>query len=219
MTDMPATATGLFCCLLYMRMQTRQRERAIMRWQVCWWAWRRLCATKVSRCCSLFVVIAWQTREKGSGARGEQLDASLDKPVERTWRCFARPVVCVTCATALYNAHTFGSWRRSGYHYWTAVPYDFPTLVWSPRYISNNLFVLAAKQSVLIMLLGLAGFLLLRRRQNPALRSALRLSGMGLHPLRNRASLLLLLRRSLLSAGADPLGERLAARDWQHCCR
>ena len=37
-------------------------------------------------------------------------------------------------ATALYQQHAFGDWRRTGYQYWAAVPYDYPEMLFDASY-------------------------------------------------------------------------------------
>jgi hypothetical protein len=37
-----------------------------------------------------------------------------------------------------FNALHFGSPLRTGYHYWCSVPYDYPTLTFSPRYLTGG---------------------------------------------------------------------------------
>ena len=49
------------------------------------------------------------------------------------------PSLILGAANAWYNASRFGSWRRTGYHYWAAIPYEFPSLVFSPQYLWDNL--------------------------------------------------------------------------------
>lgn len=51
------------------------------------------------------------------------------------------PTFAIVVATWIYQAHVFGDWSRSGYQYWMSVPYDYPELVWSPRYFAHNLEV------------------------------------------------------------------------------
>ena len=49
------------------------------------------------------------------------------------------PALLALLATLIYNFQTFDSPFRTGYHYWTAVPYDYLNLLLSPKYVLNNL--------------------------------------------------------------------------------
>ena len=49
------------------------------------------------------------------------------------------PLGLGAAATFAYNAATFGSPSRSGYHFWCPVPYDYPALLLSASYIGPNL--------------------------------------------------------------------------------
>jgi MFS family permease len=52
------------------------------------------------------------------------------------------PTVAIIIFKLTYNWIIFGTPWRSGYHYWTAVPYDYPALTFSLSYLSNNMFSL-----------------------------------------------------------------------------
>jgi hypothetical protein len=45
-------------------------------------------------------------------------------------------------ATAIYNQHAFGDWRRTGYQLWVSVPYDYLGLTFSLDYLRGNLALL-----------------------------------------------------------------------------
>ena len=58
------------------------------------------------------------------------------------WGILAIPAFLTLCGTLYYNYRTFGSIRRSGYHYWCPVPYDFPSLLFDFSYAGKNFPVL-----------------------------------------------------------------------------
>lgn len=58
------------------------------------------------------------------------------------WGIAAIPAFLTLCGTLYYNYRIFGSIRRSGYHYWCPVPYDFPSLLFQFSYAEKNLPVL-----------------------------------------------------------------------------
>ena len=81
--------------------------------------------------------------------------ALRQKPWTRRLPCVAAcglPWVLVACANLAYNAVTFGSPLRSGYHFWCPVPYDYPALTFSLAYIRPNAAALV--QSGLPLFLG-----------------------------------------------------------------
>lgn len=58
------------------------------------------------------------------------------------WGILILPAFLTLCGTLYYNYRTFGSIRRSGYHYWCPVPYDFPSLLFDFSYAGKNFPVL-----------------------------------------------------------------------------
>lgn len=47
----------------------------------------------------------------------------------------------------LYQKYVFGDFFRSGYHFWVSIPYDFPELVFSSRYLLSNVHLLLTSAS------------------------------------------------------------------------
>ena len=70
------------------------------------------------------------------------------------------PVIFGGLWTLKWNLATFGYPLRSGYHYWTAVPYDYSWLTFSSNYISQNF----ADASTLLQAAGLLVLLLVITR-------------------------------------------------------
>lgn len=154
MTDVPAAACGLAGCAIYLRL--RRRSHAL----------DELCA-------GLLSALALALRVDMAAVA---LPFVLLMAQRRRWWGVARvvaPMLAVLAATAMYNQAVFGDWRRNGYHYWTAVPYDYPWLVWSPRYIHANLNSLLAKQALLALAIGGVGVWVLRRTRPNLLRRTL----------------------------------------------
>ena len=77
------------------------------------------------------------------------------------------PLAVVLAATLYYQGLVFGDPLRTGYQLWTAVPYDFPGLVLSWRYLPANLRVLAEHTLVLPCAFLCAVLLVLRRHGAP----------------------------------------------------
>lgn len=77
------------------------------------------------------------------------------------------PTALVGVVTALYNRLTFGSWTRTGYNYWNAVPYDYRNLVVNAQYLSRNLTLLATSSIWLTVVAGAVGLLVLILRRSP----------------------------------------------------
>jgi len=74
------------------------------------------------------------------------------------------PPLAVVGGTMACNAAQYGSPFRSGYHFWCPVPYDFPRLTMSLRYLAPNGLTLAASGLGACILLSPAVVLLLRTR-------------------------------------------------------
>ncbi len=71
-------------------------------------------------------------------------------------------------ATVAYNAATFGSPLRNGYHLWTAVPADYPWLTFSLAYAPPTLRGLLHTALPLLIVVTVVGWFLLRKSQSAA---------------------------------------------------
>jgi hypothetical protein len=60
------------------------------------------------------------------------------------------PSTLIILLTALYNHHTFGDWRRTGYHFWTPIPYDVPGMTFSAGFLWENVRGLAGLWAVFL---------------------------------------------------------------------
>lgn len=160
MTDVPMTAAALCACALYLRMSLSSRQS------------RSEFVTA-----GLLSALAFLMRLEGlaivmpfallAGKRMANLCAVL------------LPPVLAGLATLTYDRVTFGSWLRTGYNYWCAVPYDYPNLVFSTRYIHTNLAYLLARQSIYAIALGALGLVLLIGSARHAEREAVRVRGVS----------------------------------------
>lgn len=77
------------------------------------------------------------------------------------------PSLIILGLTAAYQQATFGSWARSGYNYWVAVPYDFPSLTFSTTYALKNSATIFVESGLWfwVLLIGFASSI--RFRSNP----------------------------------------------------
>ncbi|HPC57736.1 MAG TPA: glycosyltransferase family 39 protein [Kiritimatiellia bacterium] len=141
MTDVPCTAILLL--VLWLGCSIRERPRN--------WKWGLVgvllaCAAALRPVSAAFLlpflVWRWQMRKRQLEAVGWLL-----------W-----PMVVMGMLSAGYNRWAFGSYFRSGYAYWCAIPYDYPNLVYSFRYIPQN--VSAVWRSHLIWAVAVLGPLL-----------------------------------------------------------
>ena len=67
------------------------------------------------------------------------------------------PALLAVAVTLYYNSITFGSALRTGYHYWTAVPYDYLELLLSGSYLASNLTILLTESLLAAFVLVLIG--------------------------------------------------------------
>lgn len=86
----------------------------------------------------------------------------------------ALPSLLVALATGWYNAETFASWYRTGYHYWCPVPYDFPELTFGLRYVTHNVARLLTAPRIEVLAFGAVGAVILFARRRDDVRRALR---------------------------------------------
>lgn len=71
--------------------------------------------------------------------------------------CLVAPLALVLVANALYNQSTFGDWRRTGYQFWCAVPYDYPELLLSLSNVRMNVEDTLSQLALPSLWLGLIG--------------------------------------------------------------
>ncbi len=79
------------------------------------------------------------------------------------------PITGAFIATLAYNSAVFGSALRNGYSFWVAIPQDYPSLTFSPRYLKLNLWVVARTAFPLYLLVCFAAWLIVRKREPAAM--------------------------------------------------
>lgn len=77
------------------------------------------------------------------------------------------PLVVLLVADGVYDHAAFGSWRRTGYQFWVAVPADYPDLVLSLSYLKLNLATFARPDAWRPLSLGAIGSVLIALRRPP----------------------------------------------------
>lgn len=152
MTDIPAILLGLGACLLYLRVRVRPN-------------WGTYLAGGIV--CAISIAIRPLT--------GVLLLPFLIEILRRRqtgWirglAALALPCAAVVVLNGAYQQHAFGDWRRTGYQFWLAVPYDYFSLTFSPRYFLFNLQRLGDPQVWGLLLIGALGAVALLRRNSPA---------------------------------------------------
>jgi hypothetical protein len=74
------------------------------------------------------------------------------------------PIAAAAFSVLLYQHSVFADLWRSGYHFWVAIPYDFPGLTFSSSYMTENIALLLQSASfVPLLFVTLALFFLNRR--------------------------------------------------------
>lgn len=94
---------------------------------------------------------------------------------DRRWRglfLLGIPSAIVLAANEIYQSHAFGDWRRTGYQFWLSVPYDIPNLVFSRRYVRDNLALFTLEYLWMPLVLGAIGWIALAARRGESSRSA-----------------------------------------------
>lgn len=166
MTEVPSLAFGLAGCWLYLRSwpaapgprgdKTEARPGEALLAGVLGAAGFAL----RSECVAILLPFGWRIV-----ARERRPAASL--------AVLAFPSLLVALATGWYNARTFSSWLRSGYHYWSPVPYDVPGLTFGLRYVPQNLARLVTAPRLAVLAVGALGAVVLFARGRNAVRGAL----------------------------------------------
>jgi hypothetical protein len=94
------------------------------------------------------------------------------------------PIIAVSAGNTLYDFHAFGAWSSTGYHFWRSIPYDYPSLVFSPWFLTQNLMVLwTFKGAAMILALAFVGWLSLKKQPPDDLRHYLRYALLAAGPI------------------------------------
>lgn len=126
MTDVPCTALMLAGCLLYLRLRAGPES------------------TRLFVLAGVLVAVATLFRPVFAAMLLPFALAALRerRTLLRSGAALLLPIGLAAIATFIYNATTFGSPMRNGYHFWTAVPADYPALTFSISHVRLNLLVL-----------------------------------------------------------------------------
>jgi hypothetical protein len=153
MTDVPATALMLATWLLYLRLRSGSRSVAIY-----------LAAGLLVAVDALFrpVFAAMLFPFLLEIFRG-------GRAMVRNAIALLLPITGAIIATLAYNSAVFGSALRNGYKFWTAIPMDYPSLIFSPAYLEMNLEVVAQTAFPLYLLACLVAWIIARKREPAAL--------------------------------------------------
>jgi 4-amino-4-deoxy-L-arabinose transferase-like glycosyltransferase len=178
MIEIPAAALLLLACLLYVRLRGEARDKPA--------AW--LLPGIVIAFAALFrPVFAAAVLPFCECA----VDTSRWGSTLRKLAFLCGPLIAAGTAAMACNAVLFGSPFRSGYQYWTSVPYDYARLTFSLSYVASNFVVLRKTNAIYLMCLAVLLWIVDRRffppgRENPARKTALRAVGefllLGLGP-------------------------------------
>lgn len=93
------------------------------------------------------------------------------------------PIGLAIAGTSFQQWHDFGDFRRTGYQFWLAVPYDYVSLVFSRRYLHDNLQLISWGPVKMPILLGLIGICSLAIKRGPQLKNAALFLLVGVLPL------------------------------------
>jgi hypothetical protein len=151
MTDCPSVVLGLVAVWLFVRWSTRDvrvRESLIAGLLV-------MVATSFrSANVAMLLPFIWRAA-RAKDRRVAQFAALL------------APLAALAAADGIYNHAAFGSWSRTGYQFWVAVPADYPDLVLSLSYLKLNLATLARPDALRLLSFGAIGIVLLALRRPP----------------------------------------------------
>jgi hypothetical protein len=167
MTDVPAILLGLGACLLYIRASARPTSGVFLAAGI-------VCAVSIA-IRPLTGVLALPfifqiLRHRRPGWVHNLVVLGL-------------PCVVLVLLNGAYQQLALGDWRRTGYQFWLAVPYDYFSLTFSPRYFLFNLERLADLRVWALLLVGGLGAVALWRRRSPAVLPAIVFTVLAAGPL------------------------------------
>ena len=141
MTDIPCVTLIIIECLLYLKI--RDSESPPLALDVCAGLAAALCAALRPVCASVLIPFIIHTLLQ---SRRRRIAARLTVLI--------LPLTGFAVMTLIYNKMIFGSFFRTGYHFWCPIPYDFPWTTWNTKYFSANIKTLASSGSMTIILLS-----------------------------------------------------------------
>jgi len=152
MTDVPCIALLLIACFLYMRLKTISSHSRVP--YLLAGILSGLCAAFRPVCASVILPFLWLILRKNSKRHAFQQIVLVTVPV-----------IFFIALTMLYNNAVFGTPTRTGYHFWSPVPYDQPGMTFSLSYVTDNLKIIAEKGLPIILVLLLLMLLDMLRLQ------------------------------------------------------
>lgn len=153
MSDVPATTLMLATWLLYLRLRSSPRSVAIYLAAGLLIAVDALFRPVFAAMLFPFLVEIFRER----------------RAIARNAIALLLPITGAFIATLAYNSAVFGSAMRNGYSYWVAIPQDYLSLTFSPAYLKMNLWVVVRTVFPLYLLVCLAAWLVVRKREPAAL--------------------------------------------------
>ena len=153
MTDVPCTALMLGTCLVYLHLRSRPQSALLYFGAGVLVAVTTLFRPVFAAMLLPFLLATLRQEWKGVFLRGLLLLA---------------PMAAAATATFAYNAVTFGSPLRNGYQFWTAVPMDYPAMIFSLSYVPTNLKEVAVSVFPILLVACIGAWLLARTRRPAA---------------------------------------------------
>ena len=158
MTDVPCTAIMLAACVLYLRLRRGPASPALFFGAGMLIAIATLFRPVLAAMLLPFAAVILLERR-------HFLQRSL---------ALMLPPAAAAAASLAYNARTFGSATRNGYHFWTPVPSDYPALAFSLSNVPMNAKVLAGTAFLILTAIAIGAWLFARTRKLPTLAAARR---------------------------------------------
>jgi len=155
MTDVPCTALMLGTCLVYLHLRTR-RQSALLYFG----AGLMVAVTTLFRPVFAAMLLPFLLETFRQGWKGVSFRRLL---------LLLAPMAAAAAVTFAYNAATFGSPLRNGYKFWTSVPMDYPTMMFSLSYLPTNLKEIGSTVFPILLLVCIGAWLLVRARKPAAL--------------------------------------------------
>ena len=158
-TDVPCAALMLGGCLLYLHLRSKPQSTLLYFAASVLVAVTTLFRPVFAAMLLPFLLAIFRQKGKGVLLRGLLLLV---------------PMAAAAMATFAYNAATFGSPLRDGYKFWTAVPMDYPTMMFSTSHIRTNLQEIGLGVFPFLVLVCVGAWLLARTRKSAALAASSR---------------------------------------------
>jgi 4-amino-4-deoxy-L-arabinose transferase-like glycosyltransferase len=139
MTDVPCIALLLIACLLYIRLKTVSSHSRVP--YLLAGILSGLCAAFRPVCAAVIFPFLWFIVR--------------NTPKQHVFQQIAlvtMPGILFVVLTMCYNNAVFGTPTRTGYHFWSPVPYDQQGMTFSLSYVADNLQIIAQSGLLLIAL-------------------------------------------------------------------